>query len=192
MRKHQQGQTLMELMVVVAIAGLITTVAAGLIGYTARRTELRAATSEVRALLVYVRGVAIAHDRNVAVRFRPTAGGAWSWSLYEDGDGDGVRADDIARSVDRLIQPPRELFHRRAGIGIPPGSVPDPLSGGFLGLRLPIRFSSMMCSFSRAGEATNGSLVMTDGTDAVLIRVHGTSGRVSVMRWDGQLWRTGV
>jgi len=192
MRKHQQGQTLIELMAVVAIAGLITTVAAGLIGFTTRRSELRAATSEIRALLVHVRAVAIAHDRNVAVRFKQTSSGTWTWALYEDGDGDGVRADDISRNVDLLIQPARELFHRRATIGIPAAPIPDPLASGTLGLRLPIRFSSMMCSFSRQGEATNGSLVITDGTDAVVIRVHGTSGRVSVIRWDGHLWQTGA
>ena len=190
MKKHQQGQTLIEVMVVVSMIGMITSVAAGLIGYTTRRNALKAATSEIRALLVHVRAVAIAHDSNVAVRFRPSPSG-WKWSLYEDGDGDGVRAEDIRRNVDTLIQPERALFHHSAGIGIPSRPLPDPLATGALDLRLPVRFSAMLCSFTRDGEATNGSLVLTDGNDAVVVRVHGTSGRVSVLRWNGSGWRAG-
>ena len=192
MRRHQQqGQTLIEVMVAVSMIGLITMAAAGLVNSATRRNALSAATSELRALLVHTRSVAIAHDRNVAIRFQPAASGGWSWSLYEDGDGDGVRSDDIRRNVDRLIQPPRTLLSRAAGIGLPAGAVPDPLADGLLSLRLPIRFSAMLCSFSRLGEATNGSFVLSDGSDAVVIRVHGTSGRVSVLRWNGQLWKSG-
>jgi len=47
-------------------------------------------------------------------------------------------------------------------------------------------------SFSRNGEVTNGSVVLSDGTHANIVRVHGTSGRIQVLRWNGNVWKTGV
>ena len=71
--------------------------------------------------------------------------------------------------------------------------MPDPLKpGALLGTRAAVRFgNSTLCSFSRQGEATNGSIVLTDGKRATIIRVHGTTGRIDVYRWDGKKWRVG-
>jgi hypothetical protein len=34
--------------------------------------------------------------------------------------------------------------------------------------------------------------VLTDGTNATIVRVVGTTGRIQVLRWNGNGWRVGV
>lgn len=190
---RQRGHSLLDLLIVLMILGVFSL--AG--GYAAdlglRQASLVAATSELRSVFHEVRMLAVARDRNLGIKFRE-AGGTWTWSIYEDGDGDGVRNDDISREVDRMIQRPRRFDHRPAIIGVPHlADVADPLKpGALLSARRPVRFGdSTLCSFSRQGEATNGSVVLTDGTRVRIVRVHGATGRIDVHRWDGYVWRVG-
>ena len=188
----QKGQSLAELVVVLFIIGsaLIATVSAA--GSAQKKIALAAATSELRAVFQNTRAVAIAHDRNVAIRFQPD-GKQWNWTVYEDGDGDGVRSDDIARGVDIRVSRTRVFQHRPVRIGVPSSPIPDPATGRPLSLRLPVRFGiSMLCSFSREGEATNGSIVLTDGENTTVIQITGRSALIRVSRWDGKKWVTGV
>jgi hypothetical protein len=191
MFRIQSGQSLVEVVVTMAILGLVGMLTGSAIESVQKRIALRSATSEVRATLMYVRTLAVTRDRNVAIRFRNDARG-WTWAVVEDGDGDGVRNDDINKGIDREIQPARRFQYGAAGIGLPGVSTPDPF-GGKLEDRPPVRFNaSMLCSFSRAGEVTNGSVVLTDGERAVVVRAHGRSGRISVLTWNGRKWITGV
>ena len=189
----QKGQSLVELTIVLTLIGGVSAIGMSAIDSVKRRVALNSATSELRATIAYVRTLAVTRDRNVAIRFRQD-NTAWTWTVYEDGDGDGVRNDDIAKGKDRQVFPPRRFQYGPAGIGLPTIPVPDPLAGGQpLGTRSPVRFNtSMLCSFSRNGEVTNGSVVLSDGTLANIVRVHGTSGRIQVLRWNGNVWKTGV
>ena len=190
---RQQGQSLVELLIVIAILGMVVVVSHDAIDTARRRAALTAAVSEVRATIVYVRTIAIARDRHVAMRFTKEDDGRWTWSVYEDGDGDGVRNDDIQKSVDKRIIARRGIQHAPARIGVPDKPVPDPMNGSTLQTRPPVRYgSSMLCSFSRHGEVTNGSLVLTDGEHAAIVRTYGTTGRISVLRWNGKQWRSGA
>lgn len=191
-RQRQRGQTLIELLVVLTLVGIVTAIGTSMIDRARTTVALAAATSELRALFQRVRMIAVTHDRNVAIRFRP-AGEYWSWSIYEDRDGDGVRNDDIDRGIDRLLEKPRLFQFAPVRIGVPAEAIPDPATGQPLSLRLPVRFgTSQLCSFSRAGEATNGSVVLTDGRNVTVIRITGTSALVNVLRWDGKKWITGA
>lgn len=188
---RQRGQTLIELLGTLALLGGIALAAGSAADYTRRRVAMAGATSELRATFMYVRTLAVARDHNVAIRFREEPKG-YSWAVYEDGDGDGVRNDDISKNIDRQLIRPRLFQHPPARIGLPDHSMPDPMNGGVLESRPAVRFnSSMLCSFSRAGEVTNGSLVLTDGPSAVIVRVYDRSGRVAVLRWNGKQWITG-
>ena len=193
MTRNERGQSLVEILFTLSILGCVATTGLAVMNHARRVYALSAGTAELRALFQRVRMIAIVRDCNVAIRFRPAEGDGWSWSVYEDGDGDGVRNDDITRGVDRLIEKPRLFQHPPVRIGVPAGAVPDPTAPGqLLSLRLPVRFgTSLLCSFSRQGEATNGSVVITDGVRARIIRVHGTTGRIDVYRWDGKKWRVG-
>lgn len=188
---RQRGQSLTELLISVAILSMITLTAGNVADHARRRVAMAGATSELRGTFMYVRTMAITRDRNVAIRFRDEGQG-YSWAVYEDGDGDGVRNDDINKKIDRELIRPRLFQHPPARIGLPDQSMPDPMNGGVLESRPAVRFnSSMLCSFSRVGEVTNGSVVLTDGTNTVIMRVYDRSGRIAVLRWNGKKWITG-
>jgi len=191
MKQNQRGQTLIELLVAVSIIASLCAAGTIAVNRSRRAVGLAAVTSELRAIVQRTRLTAIAHNRNVAIRFRPS-GDTWSCSVYEDGDGDGVRNDDIAAGIDRLIERPRDIRFPPARIGTPSTAIPDPATGAPLSARSPVRFgSSQLCSFTRRGEVTNGSVVVTDGVTANVVRVHGTSGQIDVQRWNGAKWNTG-
>src|SRR5687768_2425656 len=95
---RQDGFSLMELLVTMAIGTILLLVSLGSIDTAKRAFALNSATSEVRATIQYVRMMAIARDRNVAIRFREEPR-AWTWTVYEDRDGDGVRNDDIQKGI---------------------------------------------------------------------------------------------
>jgi prepilin-type N-terminal cleavage/methylation domain-containing protein len=189
---RQRGQTLLELMVVLGVIALFSMIGIYAADLGMRQASLLGGTSELRAVFHETRMLAVARNRNVAIKFRDV-GDTWTWTVYEDGDGDGVLNDDIKKKIDRPLGRPRRFDHSPAVIGVPTYEVPDPLKpGALLSERQPVRFgTSTLCSFSRQGEATNGSIALTDGTRATIIRVHGTTGRIDVHRWDGKRWRVG-
>ncbi|MEA2164514.1 MAG: hypothetical protein QOK37_2641 [Thermoanaerobaculia bacterium] len=190
MRNQQRGHSLVELLTVLAIAGIMITTITRAVDYARRTAALVASTSEMRALFQSTRAIAIAHRRNVAIRFRQD-GDTWTWRVYEDRNKDGVRNDDIARGIDVPISPTRTLPYLPARVGVPSDKIIDPMNGQPLASRLPVRFgTSQLCAFSREGEATNGSLVLTDGRNVRIISVGGHSALISVMRWDGSRWIT--
>jgi type II secretory pathway pseudopilin PulG len=190
MNNNQRGHTLAEVLVILAIAAFLVTTVSYAAEYARRTVALAGATAEMRAMFHQVRATAITHRRNVAIRFRAD-GDSWSWRVYEDRDNDGVRNDDISRGVDVPLGPDHALHFTPARIGVPDNSIPDPATGQPLSFRLPVRFgASQLCAFSREGESTNGSLVLTDGKNVRVISIEGDSALVRVQRWDGRRWIT--
>ena len=96
---------------------------------------------------------------NAAVRFIED-GQAYSYSVYVDGNDDGVRSQDIQRGVDREIRRQERLSDQFPGVefgalpdlppvdagGVPPGSDPIRIGG------------SDLLSFTALGTSTSGSL----------------------------------
>ncbi len=134
----------------------------------------------------------------MGVKFRPQPRRGVTFTLYRDGDGDGVRTADIRTGVDPALQPPRRLTHLGGGVrfGFPPG--PAPRDPGDPARRLdrlvdPIRFNrSDIASFSPLGASTPGSLYLTDGRwHLSVVRLFGRTGKVKVLRYDrrAETWR---
>jgi prepilin-type N-terminal cleavage/methylation domain-containing protein len=190
MNKQERGHTLVELLIVLAVGGVILTTAWQAVDYARRTVALVSTTSELRALFQNTRAIAIAHRRSVAIRFRQD-GDTWTWRVYEDRDNDGVRNDDISRGVDVPLSPDRTFQHVPARIGVPTETIIDPTNREPLASRLPVRFgTSQLCAFSREGESTNGSIVLTDGHNVRIIQIEGHSALIHVLRWDGSKWIT--
>jgi len=190
MSKQERGHTLVELLVVLAVGGVLFTMAWNAVDYARRTVALASATAELRALFQNTRAIAIAHRRNVAIRFRQE-GDSWTWRVYEDRDNDGVRNDDISRGVDVPLSPTRTFQYVPARIGVPLETIIDPTNREPLSSRLPVRFgTSQLCAFSREGESTNGSIVLTDGHNVRIIEIEGHSALIHVLRWDGSKWTT--
>ena len=149
-------------------------------------------------VLRLTRSYAIRHSANVAVKFRTGQDGTVTFTLYRDGDGDGVLNRDIDTGVDPQVQPPRRLAHlgRGFGFGFPPGPPPmDPGSPRQSLDRLddPIRFNqSDLASFGPLGTATPGSVYLTDGQRRLAaVRVTSRTGRVRVvrLRLQDEVWK---
>jgi len=191
MHRNQSGFSLVELTVATAILALVVTVAVpALLGLT-RGLRLRLAAAEITGALREARMFALRHQEKVAVKFRTDDDGSVRFALYRDGDGDGVRNDDIASGKDPLAAPARTLAHlgRDARFGFPRGLAPcDPSDESRRLERLddPIRFNrSDLASFSPLGSSTPGSIYLTDGESRLLaVRVDSRAGRPHVLVWD--------
>ncbi|MEM9554817.1 MAG: GspH/FimT family pseudopilin [Acidobacteriota bacterium] len=197
--RHRVGRaafTLLELLWVVAVLALLLVLALPPLTTWSGSLGVRMAAGEVAGAMRTARMRAIRSQRRVAVKFR-TEGEHVTLTLYRDGDGDGVRNDDIDAGIDPIEVPPRRLGHlgRVARFGFPPGPAPyAPGSSKRLDrLDDPIRFNrSDLASFSPRGTATPGSVYLTDGRRHLsVVRVTSRSGKVAVLDYDPmrEVWR---
>ena len=184
---NEHGHTLLEMVIVVAIILILASVS---IPY------LRAYTVEAHALgagrlfkaeFRKARGIAAMRKVNTAIRFE-RQGDRDYFSVYVDGNLNGVRADDIASGHDPRVAGPFPLDGRAQGVsvGINPGVPAIPPETGLLDTRDPIRFGrSNMVSFSPLGTATPGTFYLAGEGLQAAVRVTGGSARVRLMVWRG-------
>ncbi|HEX7154907.1 MAG TPA: prepilin-type N-terminal cleavage/methylation domain-containing protein [Thermoanaerobaculia bacterium] len=184
----QRGLSLLELLTCVAIIAVI-----GLSSFPSwmslrRRSAVRIAASELRAIFQQTRARALARSINCGVKF-VQLGRDWHFSIYDDGDQDGIRNDDILRGIDRPVTQPRLVFlegSRAARIELPNETIVDPDGEKLPPTKSPVQFNkSAICSFSPIGESTPGSIYLNDGDGTTYaVRVYGATGRVRVLRYD--------
>jgi len=191
MKIRQRGFTLIEIVLVLAAVGIVSTLIVPSATNLVSETRLRLSATQMAGILRTARSLAIRYSAYVAVRFTGREPGAVSYSLYRDGNGNGVLSHDIATGVDPVLATPHRVdqlgvhFH----FGFPPGPpIPDPTSPDRL-LRQgddPIRFgASDLASFDALGGATPGSIYLTDGKSRLAaVRVTGRTGRVRVMIYE--------
>jgi type II secretory pathway pseudopilin PulG len=192
------GFQLAELVVVLAVAALMMAIGAPPLLRISGNLRLYLATEELIGTLQLARSWAVRHDANVAVKFRTQTDGTVTFTLYRDGNGNGVLNREIDSGVDPQVEPPRRLtaLGRGIGFGFPPGPAPtDPGSPGHKLDRLddPIRFNqSDLASFGPFGTSTPGSLYLTDGVKSlVAIRIADQAGSLRVLTYDPdrRVWR---
>lgn len=196
MNRSQRGFQLLELVIVLALFVLLATLTAPPLLRISSELRLRLAAQEVSSAMGLARALAVRHCANVALKFRPRPFGAATWSLYRDGDGDGVLNRDIDTGVDPILKQPRRLeqIGNRVRFGFPPGRrVRDPGSGQWLKGEDAIRFnSSDLASFSPLGTSTPGTVYLTDGqSQLAAVRVTGRTGKVKVIVYDfgAEVWK---
>lgn len=103
--KRGNGITLIDILLTVAILGIVLGIAIPHGLKVRRRVAMQSAVGEVRSVLLFARVRAAARDQGAGIRF-VEIDGAWHHVLYDDGDGDGVRLDDIINGVDPPGAPP--------------------------------------------------------------------------------------
>lgn len=187
MSRRAAGFSLIELLVVVSIVAIVILVTIPAFGSIRRQMAVRAASAELRTIFHFARSRAIARGRNCGLKF-VEIGGEWKFALYDDGDRDGVRNDDIRRGIDKLVRAPRSVLPQSRIITIGLLGIPmkDPDGDRLRIDASPVAFNrSAICSFSPMGEATPGTIYLTDQRHNVwAVRVFGSTARVRMLRYD--------
>lgn len=181
------GFTLLEL---VFAAGLVATVAVAAVPSTGRALDHYKTVGAVRyvaARLQQTRMDAVARGVNAAIRFTLT-GTSYSFGVYADGNGDGVRSADIDRGVDPVLFGPERLGQQFSGVefGALPG-LPG-VEGSSAPGADPIRLgSARMASFTPLGTSTSGSLYILGPHRAqFVVRLYGETGKTRILRFNAR------
>jgi hypothetical protein len=156
---------------------LVSAIAVPQVLGTIESSRSMAAARYLSSRLMLARMLAVQRTAAVAIRF-DTDGRGFRFATYQDGNGNGVRALDIAANVDPEIEQPVRLFELFPGVDFAlavDGEAGDPiqLSG------------TSLLTFTPAGTATSGSVYLRgrDGSQYA-IRVLGATGRTRVLRYD--------
>jgi len=132
---------------------------------------------------------AIQRSHQVAMRFANT-GTKYVFTIYEDGNSNGVLSADIQRGIDRAIRGPERLSDNFRNVefgtypGLPPIEAGDAAPGDD-----PIRLGAgNSVSFNALGGATSGTIYVAGRSHAqYAVRVFGVTGKIRVYRYD---WRS--
>jgi prepilin-type N-terminal cleavage/methylation domain-containing protein len=171
------GYTLLELVAVAAIVSILGGVAVAQVVASLDRSRGYAAARYLGGRFALARMQAVARGAAVGFRFDQVSDDV-SFSVFQDGNGNGIRTADIASGIDRAIEPATHLHEHFPGveIGLAPG-VPgtDPVQLG----------STSLLTFTPLGTATSGAIYLRDreGTQWG-VRVLGATGRARVLRYD--------
>ncbi|PYT17436.1 MAG: hypothetical protein DMF51_02465 [Acidobacteria bacterium] len=191
--RGEGGFSLLDVSLALLLLGLFAVASAPALLAALSRGRVAAAARDLQQELARLRSEAIASHRSVAMRLT-WSGGRYLYAFYADGDGDGVRADDVASGRDPLIGGPRDLCSRYEGIdfGLLAEAIPEvpPGSGVLTPGSDPVRFGrSDIITFTPRGTASGGTLYLSDGRAAVAaVVVYGATGRLRIWRFDRDLW----
>jgi prepilin-type N-terminal cleavage/methylation domain-containing protein len=190
-----RGFSLTEVLIALALLGILVAVSVPLMADTVARERLYAAGWETALLLRGLRQRSVAERVGYGLRFVPR-GNSWSYSLYRDGNGNGILTADILSGRDPQLRGPDtpENLHEGVRFGLPDSSVPQvpPGTGPIPNPGDPIKFgASDIISFSPTGSISSGTLFLTDGRRVLAVVVYGPTGRIRTARYDpGEGWQT--
>jgi len=189
MSMSSEGHTLAETAVALAVGGLLAMIALPSLGGARSRARVAGACREIASVMRLTRSRAVAESRNLALVFDRDARG-WRYQVFADGDGDGVRGDDRASGTDPAVGTPVHIGDRWEGVdlGFPVlariRKLP-PATGWMVSTADPVLFGSTdVVSFSPMGDASSGSLFVSDGLRGSAIVLYGPTARVRVYRYE--------
>lgn len=182
---------MVELSIVLGLLGMLLAIGAPDLLRLSARQRVTSAAAELAATLHLARATAYRLSTNVGVKFRTDSHGRVTFTLYRDGDGDGVLTVDIESGEDPPVGLTRRLNNLGPGVGFgfpPPPAPTDPADPGqrLENLHDPIRFNrSDIASFDSLGASTPGSLYVSDRkSEIAVVRVLGRTGRIRILVYD--------
>jgi hypothetical protein len=187
-----RGASLAELSVVLFLLSAIALVAVPVLLEMRRAIVTEAAAREFGTLFRRLRYRAVSEGRHYGVLFERGVEG-WSWSVYRDGNGNGMRARDIRNGRDEHVEGPWRMGERWGGLelGIPRVDPPlgPPPSNDDLEDGDPVRFGrSDLVSFSPRGTSSSGTLYLRGGERSWAVVLYGPSVRVRFWERRGEQW----
>ena len=186
------GYSLIELLFVLAAAATASGIAIPPLLTALDDYRTAGAVRYISTRIQRTRIEAVSRSTNAAMQF-VQSGGGFSYGTYIDGNGDGVRTQDITNGVDRPLGPAERIPDNFSGVdfGVLPG-LPAVEPGAAPPGTDPIRLgSSNLLSYSPTGTSSSGSVYVLGRSQAqYVIRVLGDTGRTRVLRFDQRtrLW----
>jgi Tfp pilus assembly protein FimT len=120
---------------------------------------------------------AAARGAAVALRFTQQPRG-FTFAVFQDGNGNGVRIGDIEAGVDQQTEPSTSVFEQFPGVDI--GLSPHSPAANALQLS-----HSSLLTFTPLGTATSGTIHIRDARGSQwAVRILGATGRIRVLRYD--------
>ena len=187
---NERGHTLLEMLAAVAIILITASVTIPYLKAYSVEAHLLAAGRTFKSEFMKAKSIAVRSRAQTALRFEDGPQGP-SYSVYMDGNHNGVRSADIAAGADRRIAGPLPLNGGASDVrvGINAGVPAIPPDSGVLDPSDPIRFgASNMVSFSPLGTATPGTFYLAGEGLQGAVRVSGSSARVRLMVCRGRRW----
>jgi type II secretory pathway pseudopilin PulG len=179
------GYSLIELLFVLSTAATLSATAVPPFLTALDEYRTAGAVRYISTRIQRTRMEAVGRSTNVAMRFAP-AGTAYSFGVYADGNGDGVRTPDIRDGIDWRLGALERLPDNYAGVdfgllpGMPPVDSGDPPPGTD-----PIKLGiSDLLSYSSIGTSSAGSLYIRGRKVQYVIRILGDTGRARVLTFD--------
>jgi hypothetical protein len=181
-----RGYSVLELMFVGTISLTLGAVATPQVLRSVNDLRAAGAVRYLATKLQQTRMESVSRSSDVGWQFVPTDRG-YSYSLYVDGNGNGIRTSEIRSGVDSQIVPVEQLSDQFAGVDF--GAIPDlpPVdAGGTPPGDDPIRLgSSSILTFTPLGSSSSGSLYVRGPQNVqYALRILGETGKVRILKFD--------
>jgi len=178
------GFSLVDVLCALGLVATFTAVAVPEALTAVREVRASGAARQLAAQLQGARTRAILRGRDTAVRITRDARG-FVFTVYEDGNRNGVLSRDIDEGTDRLIGRPIRLSDDFPGVDL--GAVPGlpGVEGSAPPGSDPVRLGAAdRATFTPDGTATPGSLYLRgQGDTQFVVRIYGDTGRIRILRY---------
>lgn len=180
------GHSLIELLLVLSTAATVSAMAVPPLVAALDDYRTAGAVRYISTRIQRTRMEAVTRSTNAAMQFIQTETD-YSFGIYVDGNGDGVRTPDIKNGIDRGLGAIERLSDNYAGVafgllpGLPPVDPGSPAPGTD-----PIKLgSSNLLSYSSIGTSSSGSMYIRGrGQTQYVIRILGDTGRTRVLKFN--------
>jgi hypothetical protein len=187
-----RGYSVLEVIFVTAL--IVTLSGIALPQTVASLDDFRAAGAAryVSSRLYRARMLAVMRSTSVAIQFSRTPAG-YSFTEYQDGNGNGVLTSDIKSGIDRRVGRPESLRDNFRGIdfGALPGLPPIDPAGTPPGDD-PIRLGAgSILTFTAHGSSSTGTVYIRGRDAQYAVRIFGDTGKSRMLKFDHRAarWR---